>query len=88
MNLEGRFGENVVRSDDSDLGLVEEYLCPLAKRFKDTHPGRKMEVGIVGCVGDDDQRTEVLKIVNGGDFMPALKEEARFVVPGLKETYM
>ena len=62
---------------------LEEHLCRLARRFKDSHPGRKMEVGITGYFGEcsDGYRIHVLGILNRKSVMLKLKEEAKVVFP-------
>lgn len=72
-----------MKSDDSALDAIEKHLCPLAQRFSDSHPGRKMEVGIAGYFGKhlSSERTKTLRILNDRTFMPTLKKEAKFVIP-------
>jgi len=81
LDLDNRFGRRAIRLDDAAFGVVERHLCPLAQRFSDAHPGRKMEVGVAGFFGERPERIQTLRILNDRSFMPMLKKEAKFVIP-------
>jgi len=81
LDLHGRFGRRAVQLGDRALDAIERCLCPIAKRFNDAHPGRKMEVEIVGYIGKQAERIRVLRALNDRMFMPTLKKEAKFVIP-------
>jgi len=81
LGLHGRLNRRAVKLGDGASDVVDEHLHPLAKRFSDANPGRKMEVGIVGYIGDRPQRIEVLRTLNDRRFMPMLKKEAKFIIP-------
>ena len=82
LDLHGRFDRRAKQLGDyKTLDAIDKCLCPLAKRFNDAHPGRKMEVGIAGYNGKHPERIWVLRTLNGRMFMPMLKNEAKFVIP-------
>jgi len=81
LDLDGRFGRRTIKLDDEDFGVVERHLCPLAQRFNDAHPGRKMEVGVAGYTGERRERILTLRTLNDRKFMPILKKVANFVIP-------
>ena len=62
------------------MDAIDKCLCPLAKRFDDVHPGRKMKVEIIGYIGERPERIRVLRTLNDRMFMPTLKKEAKFVI--------
>jgi len=71
----------VLREENASLDVMEKQLCSLAKRFNGAHPGRKMEVEIAGIFGRLSRRIYALSVLNDATFMPALKEEAKLVIP-------
>jgi len=79
--LHGRFDRNAIKFGDRALYAIEGCLCRLAERFNDAHPGRKMEVGISGYIGERSERIRVLRTLNDKMFMPMLKKVAKFVIP-------
>lgn len=62
---------------------IERRLCPVAKQFTATHPGKKMEVEIAGPVvfRKHSDMVRVLKTLDDKGFLPKLKEEAKVVIP-------
>ena len=81
LDLHGRFDWRAIKLGDRAVDVVEEHLCPLAKRFHEAHPGRQMEVGIAGYIGKRPDRIRVLRVLNDRMFMPTLKKEAKYVIP-------
>jgi len=56
---------------------MDRYLCPLAQRFKDAHPGKEMKVKILGGYPNwvkDDGQGEIN--FRDGRFLPNLMKEA------------
>jgi len=81
LDLHGRFDQVAIQPGNRALDVIDKCLCPVAIRFNNAHPGRKMEVGITGYIGERPQRTRVLRTLNNEMFMPMLKKEAKFVIP-------
>ena len=80
LTLHGRSDQDSVGIGNLVWEVMEKRLCPLAKKFSDAHPGKKMEVDIVGVIRGRSE-VEVLKILRDKRFLPKLKEEAEVLVP-------
>lgn len=80
LDLDGREGWRALKPGDSAFDVIEEHLCPVARRFSDAHPGTKMEVKLAGYF-ERSEWIRALKIINDRTFMPTLKEDANFVIP-------
>ena len=83
LDLHGRSGEHALKLGDGAFDVMDEHLYPLAKRFKDAHRGKKMEVGIIYGSLDRPARIQALGVINDKTFMPMLKEEAKFLIPNI-----
>ena len=60
--------------------VMEERLCPLAEKFSNAHPGKKMKVDIDAIVKGS-HGLGVLTILGDKRFLPKLKEEAEVLIP-------
>ena len=65
-----------------NLEVTAGHLCRLAKQFKTTHPGSKMEVELSVSDWSDDQMAMLVDRVDSWE--PKLREEANVVVRNKK----